>query len=129
MTVSTARGQRSPLMFGCEVIPLHHCHAASIVHRLLRRLLIRVICVKLGHDGAMLRGHSAPRPVIGDPGVRQALPHDRAMTYTHTHTHQKDSYRSVNISSKDVVQFFANPAPLVPLLCTFQCFIPTLTPN
>lgn len=88
MTVSTARGQRSPLMFGCDVIPLHHCHAASVVQRLLH-LLICATCVKLRHDGAMLRGDSSPRPVIRDPGVGQALPHDRAMTYTHTR--QKDS--------------------------------------
>lgn len=59
----------SPLMFGHNVSSVHHCHTRPA------QLLRGDICIKLSHHGAVIWRHTAPRPVVWDPGIGQALPH------------------------------------------------------
>ncbi len=63
----------SPLMFGHNVSSVHHCHTRPA------QLLRGYICVKLSHHRAVIWRHTAPRPVVRDPGVSKALPHYHAV--------------------------------------------------
>lgn len=63
----------SPLMFGHNVSSVHHCHTR------LTQLFREYICIKLSHHRAVIWCHTAPWPVIWDPGVSQALPHYHAL--------------------------------------------------
>lgn len=63
----------SPLMFGHNVSSVHHCHTRPA------QLLRGYISVKLSHHRAVIWRHTAPRPVVRDPGVGQALPHYHAV--------------------------------------------------
>lgn len=63
----------SPLVFGQNVSSVHHWHTRPA------QLLRGHICVKLSHHRAVIWCHTAPRPVVWDPGVGQALPHYHAV--------------------------------------------------
>lgn len=66
------RWMLSPLMFG-HVHSVHHCHTRP------SQLLRGNVCVELSHHGAVIWSHTAPWPVVWDPGVGQALPNYHAV--------------------------------------------------
>lgn len=73
--------KRSSLMFGHGVSSLHHRHAVPTAQVLLQDDVHEELC----HNRTVLGCHPTPRPVIGNPGIGQALPHHRAMTWRGQH--------------------------------------------
>lgn len=59
----------SPLVLGHDVSSVHRCHPRPA------HLLGTGLHEKLGQQGAVVRGHPTPGPVVWDPGVGQAFPH------------------------------------------------------
>ncbi|KAF3833507.1 hypothetical protein F7725_024711 [Dissostichus mawsoni] len=68
---SSSSSSSSPLVFGHD-FSLHDARSVQFFGGNFG--------VKLSHQGAVIRGHSSPRPVIRDPGISQTLPHHQEVT-------------------------------------------------
>lgn len=64
-------------MLGCALTTCHHWHSAAISHL----LLFNYVSINLHKDGTVVGCHPPPRPVIGDPWIRQALPDHHTVTW------------------------------------------------
>lgn len=95
-------------MFGHGVSSLHHSHAVATAQVLLQDDAHEELC----HYRTVLGCHPAPRPVIGNPWIGQALPHNRAMTWRGQHKHITLSVKSVESKMSLMLSKVAEPSCL-----------------